>query len=334
MSPLTNDALIGSICAVKNLYNHSTSSGPGTARWSEIQDPILEERRLKELGQSHVIVRRFSRHLPENGNDGWTTHSIEVKGPRLKATFDKIFNGYPNWYPDSNPYTFFPPFKPLVHRWDEVIREYESEKNEEAKMELHIFRKEVEPLLTTHISALKEAILTGVLSFETLRLVLAPGGLMISNGQANICLSKLAAAKLVHPSDDDYDHAPANRKKPYWSLALGEFDWNGSTSGFSITRTKIHKFDEPKLITRLDVYPFAFTPDRQRVRETLLARGRKFESLRGFHVRTCRGKKLVDRSEPYAAPMWVAEPVRQFRGIPTEPCINFNLYIRLMVASL
>jgi hypothetical protein len=309
MANPTNEPPIGSICAMKDLYNHASSTQPWKAKWSEIQDPVLEECRLKALGESHIIVRRYSRKQTE---DAWAVHSIELKSQLLRAIFGDIFQDYPNWFPDDNPFTFFPPFKPLVHRWENFNQKYKAETNKEAKMQLHIFRREVEPLLSTNMSALKEAKLTGVLDFKSLWLLFAPGDLMISHEYGNDCLFKLVAAELIGPDDDNYDFAQENRRKPYWKLTLGQSDWDGSRSGFAVTSKKVLQFDQPQLFRRMDVYPFAFAQDQQKIEERLLARGRMFEKLRGYHVKTCTGRKFVMRRESsHDSPKLVDEPVSE-----------------------
>lgn len=40
-------------------------------------------------------------------------------------------------------------------------------------------------------------------------------------------------------------------------------------------------------------YPFAFSSSASEIKDRLTARGRKFESLRGYHFRTCIGTKIL-----------------------------------------
>lgn len=40
-------------------------------------------------------------------------------------------------------------------------------------------------------------------------------------------------------------------------------------------------------------YPLSFSPSASEIRDRLTARGRKFESLRGYHFRTCTGTKIL-----------------------------------------
>ncbi|KAJ4354401.1 uncharacterized protein N0V89_006137 [Didymosphaeria variabile] len=293
MTQQVQEVQIGSIRAVKNLYNHSTSRSRSSAKWSEIKDSILEERRIKELGQSHFIVRRYSKQKTDDDDYTWTISAIEIKSPTLQSFLDKIFHDYPNPYADDSPYTFFPPYNPLVHRWEAIQHAVKAEGNNDLREELHMFHEEIEPLLTNHISALAEVKRTSLLTFDQLWLVLAPGEFAVSNIGGNTCLFKIVAAKRYNFGDDDYDGDKLDNEKPYWILTIGQIDWNGSQHGFTIGSTKLRYFEGSKLIQKLNYYPFEFTPDHANLREKLLQRGRKFESLRGFHVTNVHGKKFV-----------------------------------------
>ncbi|KAJ4300797.1 hypothetical protein N0V90_002885 [Kalmusia sp. IMI 367209] len=290
-----DEAAVGSIREVKNLYNHSSSRSRSSAKWSEIKDPILEERRIKELGQSHFIVRRYSKQKTDDGDHSWTIHSIEIKSRTLQCFLDKIFHDYPNWYPDDSPYTFFPPFNPLLHRWEAIQDAIQAEVDKTLRDELDMFRTEMEPLLANHISSLKEVERTSILTFDQLWLVLAPGDFAVSSIGGNACLFKIVAAKRYDYGDEGYDGDRLDNDNPYWMLTLGQIDWNGAQSGFAISSAKLRYFEESKLIQRLPYYPFKFATDRENLREKLLRRGRKFEALRGFHVTNCNGKKFVQQ---------------------------------------
>jgi hypothetical protein len=287
MTKSTEEAPVGSIRAVKNLYNHSTSRSRSSAKWSEIKDSILEERRIKELGQSHFIVRRYSKQKTDENDYTWTISSIEIKSPTLQSFLDKIFHDYPNPYADDSPYS------PLLHRWDAIQHALEGEGNDDTQQELQMFHKEIEPLIANHISSLAEVKRTSLLTFDQLWLVLAPGEFAVSNVGGNPCLFKIVAAKRYNYEDDDYAGDDLDNRKPYWILTLGQVDWNGSQHGFTITNSKLRYFVGPKLIQRLNYYPFEFAPEHATLRERILQRGRKFESLRGFHVTNVHGKKFV-----------------------------------------
>jgi hypothetical protein len=313
----TEEAPVGSIRAVKNLYNHSTSRSRSSAKWSEIKDSILEERRIKELGQSHFIVRRYSKQKTDDDDYTWTISSIEIKSPTLQSFLDKIFHDYPNPYADDSPYGFFPPYSPLLHRWEAIQHALKGEENDDTRQELQMFHEEIEPLLANHVSSLAEVKRTSLLTFDQLWLVFAPGEFAVSNVGGNTCLFKIVAAKRYNYGDDGYAGDDLDNENPYWMLTLGQIDWNGSQHGFTITNSKLRYFEGSKLIQKLNYYPFEFAPDYANLREKILQRGRKFESLRGYHVTNVHGKKFVPTRCGFSV-----EPVSPApRGGPVEGCL-------------
>lgn len=297
MSNPSGEDTIGSKCAIKSLYNHSADTRPRHTKWSEFKDLISEEQRLKEIGQSYAIVHRFSRYEIGEGEYAWKTLSIEIQSMRLRAILDKIFYDYPDWNPDGSPYTFSPPFKPFVHRWDKILESFKQEKDKSTKEEIQLLRQALEPLLSSHFFALKQAKSTGVISFNNLWLILAPSDLMLSCEKENICVSRLRRVKFV-------DHEPS-----YWEVTLDQSDWNGSYCGFASTSSQIYEFAEPKLAIRLNVHPLEFARHQKDIRHILLARGKKFASLRGFHVMTCIGKKYTIEEDKMGRQKEVIKPV-------------------------
>ena len=293
------------ICGIRNLYNHSVDRNPRFAKWSEFQDLILEEKHLKERGLAYPLIQRFSKAVAPDGEVSWGTHSIEIQSPRLKAIFDKVFVGYPEWYPDAAPYTFFPPFKPLVHRWDVILEAFNAVEDEGTKEEIALALQALVPLIATHLSAINKARETLVVSHEQLWLLLAPGSIMVSSEQGSTC-----ALRLLNVS---YTPANVNCGTPaVWDLLLGQYDWNGSYCGLRGVSKRIVEYKEDTLVTKFDVYPLEFAPGKDKIEQELLARGQKWAELRGMHVKHCVGKKYVKVVGPDGCPREIAKPVSSF----------------------
>ncbi|KAI1392918.1 P-loop containing nucleoside triphosphate hydrolase protein [Hypoxylon trugodes] len=309
----------GTMCAVGKLYRHTESSS-----WSLVQDPVLHQQQVSGLGQSYAMVHRYSMQKLANGTHTWTTHSIAVNSEKLKAILAQIFQGYPDWAPADKPFTFLPPYKPLIHRW-EKIRGFNAA-DEGAKKELHLFCEEVKPLIEVELHVLEKTRSTGVIPFDKLWLIFAPGDLVIAGClQGATCICKLLAApKLItstrdqrrrlmrrgiFDSDDSEDESDDEdgSDKPFWAIQFAQIDWNGSYCGQKVDQIKILQFDEIKAVTDLDMYPLLFSPDL-REKDMALARGRKFESLRGFHVKNCNGAKIIEKPTPFGTE-YVPEPV-------------------------
>ncbi|KAI0098082.1 P-loop containing nucleoside triphosphate hydrolase protein [Nemania sp. FL0031] len=269
-------------CESLALYNHFPDSTSPNAKWSEFSDLSAEEKRIKDLAEAFVVIHRRSK-IEKDGHEAWVTHSIEAQSPQLRILLESVFTEYPQWYPDATPYAVPPPFKPFVHRWDHILA-LRKQQDSTAIKQLELLCNELEQPIRSHLSALEKVKKTRTISFEALWLILAPGCLMVSKENGITIVARLVKA----------DFVAAKRFSPaFWRLKLAQLNWNGSHSGFQGDEETIAEYKDSIFITKLPMYPIEFAPDRREIEETLLARGRKFEALRGFHIKTCAGKKYV-----------------------------------------
>ena len=273
---------VESKCDTVTFYNHSTHPSPRRAKWSEFEDLVAEERRIKELGKGYAVIIRRSK-IERNGYDAWETHSIEAQSPRLRKFLDEVFSGYVSWYPDAMPYAVAPPFKPYVHRWEKLL-ELAQQLDPKTADELKLLRGELEQPISSYLSILGRIRTTGTVTFRDLWIILAPGCLMVSSKGGNIYVSTLVKVDFFKGDQQN---------PPYYTIKLARVDWNGSYCGLEVYEEVINKYDDDSFITKLQTYPLEFTPEAMKTKEMLQERGRKFESLRGFHIKTCTGKKYV-----------------------------------------
>ena len=277
----TQNASIGAKFEIKSLFNHDPQSRH--AQWSEFENTADEEQRVENLGKDFAVVHRFSKVEKDGGEYAWVTDSIEARSPLLRKTLDQIFCDYPSWYPDAKPYTISPPFKPYLHRWDRILASLRDQATT-TKTEMQLLRRELQKPLESHLEALKKVKDSGAIAFELLWLILAPGCLMLSCKNGNLCVSRLMSVELV----------PARKREPaYWQMRLDQIDWDGAITGFKRTEERIYEYKEPTLVVKLGSYPLEFNPNQQEITKKALDRGRIFESHRGFHVKTCNGNKYT-----------------------------------------
>ncbi|KAI1300822.1 P-loop containing nucleoside triphosphate hydrolase protein [Xylaria venustula] len=269
------------------LYNHFPDSKQRIVKWSEFPNLSKEEKRIKEMSKAFVVIHRRSK-IEKDGNEAWITHSIEAQSPQLRILLNAVFDEYPQWYPDATPYAVSPPFKPFVHRWDRIL-ELRKQQDSEAIKQLELLCNELEQPIATHLSALEGVKKTQTISFESLWLILAPGCLMVSKENGDTIVSRLLNAEFV---------AARESHPAFWLLRVSQLNWNGSHFGFEVGAERITEYNDSIFITKLPTYPIEFAPDRREIEENLLARGRKFETLCGFHIKTCTGKKYVRKYIP------------------------------------
>lgn len=270
----------GSKCEVKFLYNHSSVSGPGSI-WSENADLILEEDRLKALAAPYAIVHRFSKS--KRKNRAWETHSIEIQSNKLKAFLDTIFEDDRDWDPYAEPYTFRPPFREVFHRWETLKLKYAQQPDESVRDEVKMLIDIILPFMTPHRTALEEIERTETISFSQLWLIFPPGELVVTLIEGNMCVCRLRELA-IGPK--------------HLTLTMEQFDWNGRYCGFKDIQVELFAYSELKPVSKLRPYPLRFASNKE-IQTKLLARGRQFAALRGFHVRKCVGEKYVSLRKSY-----------------------------------
>ncbi|KAF2968569.1 hypothetical protein GQX73_g4967 [Xylaria multiplex] len=268
------------------------SSGPLglediSANWTEITDSLElgGETRLKVLGKGFSIICRESK-IVEGDIVAWVTTFIEIHSPRLRGILDEVFNGYPSWYLNGSPYAVATPFKPYVHQWDCILDAIRRNGNIK---ELRLLQRELKPRIEVQLHTLNEARKKGVISFEDLWVILNPGCLMILNARGDNRAAKLLEAHLIPETESQAAH---------YNLKLAYIDWNGETCGFKVISKVICNYEGLKQVALLPTYPAKFHPERKETSQRLIARGRKFESLRGYHVRNYNGKMYALKKFP------------------------------------
>ena len=267
----------GSRCEVRQLYNHASDHRP---QWSLHEDPILEGQRLKALSQPFAIVHRRAR----DGRDEWATHSVEIQSPKLKAILNTVFEGYPNWQTDKDPFTFRPPFHPFFHRWDKLSLSLRAQETDEEKSHLHLLLKVLVPEITTFAVALEEFNKTRLIRFSDLWLIFPPGELVVAEIDGSTCVVRLRKTTLCSGRMGQPD---------LFLLEVEQLDWNGSYCGYKELCLTIVEFAAPTLVTKLSVYPLRCAAHEQDLRTKLVRRGRLFAKYRGFHTMWCKGTKHV-----------------------------------------
>ncbi len=69
-------------------------------------------------------------------------------------------------------------------------------------------------------------------------------------------------------------------------------DWNGETAGFSSTSMTINFYDGYRRVNSLPVFPISFLEDEESYKASMIARGKVFEQLRGYHFMNANGIKI------------------------------------------
>lgn len=280
---------------LKLLYTNDSGCGCCT-RWSEYADPVLETAILNRKLSDYSIIHRMKKEPGGHGQSGrnYQTHSIVLRGTPLMNIVREVFDGYLGLDLEGTEITFVTPFKPIVHRWAQLeklatlSRVTPGNSIDLAKKLIELFQ----PLVAPYLAALQDAKTLGTISFSLLWTLFTPGDIVIKEKMGVCSAYRIISLKL---------HQAENPKKPsWWDIHHENVDWNGATTGYVIDLSCIfEKRDTSLRLAALPILPLSLREDRVALKGALLARGRRFEKLRGYQYKMCVGKKVLERAGAY-----------------------------------
>lgn len=309
------------IKGVKSLYTTSTETCACCIRWSEYADPESENRNLIKLASRYEVVHRQQRQKAEQGAFFWTTHSIIVRGDFKKDIIDTACSDYPDLLLLLDEVEFTPPFKPIVHRWDTIRtlveglsvstgREENSNHVQQAPEALHA----LESAISSSLDTLKILKSTRRIDFGSLWMVFAPSELVFFNESGVEQIMRIRS----------FETAQNASGMLYWKAECDYLDWNGQDTGLATTVVPIRQYHGSRLITSLSLVPLAWLPQEKELVQRMIARGRRFEALRGYHFKHCQGTRLVEDGYEVLTKPVIACPLFDYSASLTSPPCQVN----------
>jgi hypothetical protein len=261
---------------VTKLYRHVCQYNSCPPRWSKF--PANEEEQVdltKNVAQDPIV------HRHEYVDKAWVTKSFTIHDKAMQKLLNKVLANYQDLDMALEEWTFKPPYRALVHRWD-CLKELQAAAVGEEKAAAGPLVEFLTPILAPSVNALFQTKLTGKVSFENVWQIFQPGELVMTKFYGTEVVCRVLK----------YERIETNCAL-YWNITFEYVDWNGESCGYSTTSTKIGYFGGFRRVTALPVYPLSFEDDAQKIKERMIARGRRFEHLRGYHFMTCDGKKVL-----------------------------------------
>ncbi|KAK7990180.1 hypothetical protein PG989_010495 [Apiospora arundinis] len=257
--------------------------------------PDLEDRssgneciypQVKNLHQSEDLDKRMAQHsiVHHRWKQGktldWISYSITLRGEALK-TLAVVLEGYPGIDTSVEEFVLHKPHKPVLHRWEafkELRDTVEDPKHREnATVLISVF----DGAMSASGDVITTLNKTGRIECDKLDLAFSLGEIVVLNSFG------VTSAHYLIDFDEDKDG---------WTADLECIDWNGSHFGRRTTSVQIPWYDGEKRIDSLDLCPLKWHKDRESLEALLVARGRKFEALRGYHFMHCDGASYHDHS--------------------------------------
>ncbi|KAK8079549.1 hypothetical protein PG997_007367 [Apiospora hydei] len=263
---------------VSNWYHHRCQYDSCQVRWSEFAVVDEEEADLQKRALQVPIVHRH-----EFKNKRWITSDITVQDEAMRKVLDKVLNKYQDLDLEVINYTFEPPFMPLVHRWDDLKTYHATAEAGSLKNAATALLAFLTPVIASSVLSHALTKKTGKVNFENIWQIFP---------RTSWSLPNFSASTPSAGYRPEIGSCPAA-----WTIDIEYVDWNGEASGFTTTSVNMCEFEGVRRVQALPVFPISFLGDVEKTKATFIARGRKFESLRGYKFMLCNGTKITLETE-------------------------------------
>jgi hypothetical protein len=268
---------------MRKLYRHDCHYGCCPSRWSRFathQDELEAEVCTVPIVQRHAF----------NSDKEWVTESFNVNCPHMRAFLAEALAKYQELDLDLEGWTFSPPYKPLVHRWDRILAlhqqmkvagsEEDSEDDKKKKAAVDQLVEFLQPILAQSIEDLTTTRDTGTIRYGMLWQIYPPGEQVLTTfyGVDTVC-------RVVKY------HKSGSRR--CWIITLEYVDWDGERCGLRTTEVRIPSYAGLRRVTSFPAYPLSFAERPDEIRDAMMARGRRFQQLRGYHFLSYEGVKIL-----------------------------------------
>lgn len=294
---------IGAKIEVQLLYAGRAAYCSCCKVWDDEKPVDHADAHLRQLSekqrQRFAILRRQDRH----GRGTWKTHSIVINSKLIRERLTDVFRDYPNVDPHAVELSFTPPFLSFVHRWERLMHTLKEETDETARKHLTLLVDLLSPETEGLFKNLRNIQDTGYVTFDDLTLVYIFGEIVVQSFGGVVSAGILRDVSLTKELGI-----------PAYVFTVDVVDWNGETFGVKKEQWALFEYKGSQRLTELSVLPLRSHPDLESITKDLIARGRIFRRLAGYHFRSYSGKasilqKVLDK--PYQPPVKSYIPISE-----------------------
>jgi hypothetical protein len=211
--------------------------------------------------------------------------SIVIQSPLLKSALHDVLRDYPGVTPNLARLTFTAPFKPFVHRWEQLTAALDGNYDDTTKAHLNLLHTVLYEELKDIISTSKDYIKQGVITYEHIWTIFQAGSTILANRYGRTVAVRLNEALFTN-------HV---KYGPCYLLKCDRVEYDGTKFGFDTSQHIIFPFAGTMPITSLDSFPLMFHPNSEEITAKLVAQGRLFESLAGYHYKAYKGQAIEQK---------------------------------------
>lgn len=202
-----------------------------------------------------------------------------VQSEALKQFLGKVLVDYPGVTTTLERLELVAPFKPLVHRWENLLGLQGEEQDPTTKSHIELFHRIFEEELRDTLACKADLIRNGVITHSLLWTIFEPGSMVITSVDGR--------ARGLLFTEDDFDF-----RSKACVLTCQYIDFDGENLGFRNEEFKIPLFTGTSAITSLSVFPLKYHPEKDGIREALIARGKVWEEHKGYHYKQYEGTAI------------------------------------------
>lgn len=270
------DGPLGTICNVQNLYRTKPDELGKTTWTKELPETLAQPVENDQSAQYALVVRNVKCY---DGRKSLSVHSVIVQSEPLKIFLGKVLDGYPGVTTSLRRLELTQPFEPLIHRWENLVKAREDEElDRTTKEHVDLFYNILEEELRDTLAQKNDLIHNGVITHALLWALFEPNDVVISSSDS--------------PRGYLFGKADLEVQSQSWRVTCKHIDCNGKKFGYTDERFVVKPFVGTKPITSLPVYPLKYHPEKDAVRESLIAQGKRWEEHKGYHYRQYEGIAL------------------------------------------
>ncbi|PMD51263.1 P-loop containing nucleoside triphosphate hydrolase protein [Hyaloscypha bicolor E] len=268
---------VGSISQIKEIYR-SPDDKDDTFTWLPDCPPEIVEAAENDESAKFAIILR---HIKSNDSDKkLEAHSIVIQSPWLqRALAQHVLSDYPGVTCEMKRLIFEAPFKPLIHRWQQLLnlnrrRDLDPQTTEHVRLLQEFLMREIED----SIKAYDDYIQNGVVTWDHLWMIFQPGCIAVFDRRGECCAFEVDRTE--YKEEDD---------QKFLRISCDGVDWSGTHFGRVEEPHDIHYFPGTRNIHNLPIYPLKFHEERKKVEKELTERGKVFEELAGYKYKGYNG---------------------------------------------
>lgn len=270
----------GAECAIQTLYE-DVSYCSCCKYWTkeypkEIHTAVKQQPETKHKA---LVARMAKNHHHDDDGKPLVLDSIVVQSPCLRETLTEVFRGYRGITASLKKLVFKAPFRAFYHRWGMLCEVLERQKREDP--DTAAYTQLLHDLLNAELqdtrAEIEDLISHGCITYSLLWALFEPG--------TRIVRTRDEHERFYIAGDCEYQIANEDERdvRNQLTILARYVEFDGKRFGFAETDIFIPTFQGTRAIDELQCFPASFLASKEATEAKAIARGRKFQHLRGVH---------------------------------------------------